>query len=217
MTDVTEERGLGFINVCELLVHFSKFLVGGIQFLTSAQGFSFHCVTVPLESFRALSFKLVCAAQANELGNVLDAMDDVPDLTFCGEHGRVQGAPEPFFKSSPLALRPADVVFLHCHCIRRFVCNDPFREARKLLVPVAWGSSGLSGNTSKRPRPMTSCRWVRVACRYASLAPTILNSASGCRTRNKPGALSKRSLKSRLEDLLFIMPNSRVDGMPGTR
>jgi hypothetical protein len=38
-------------------------------------------------------------------------------------------------------------------------------EARRLPTPVAAGSSGLSGNTSKMPRPRTSSRRIMVAAR----------------------------------------------------
>jgi hypothetical protein len=46
-------------------------------------------------------------------------------------------------------------------------------DARKLLTPVAAGSSGLSGKTSKMPRPTISSRFVMVAARYASLTATM--------------------------------------------
>jgi hypothetical protein len=39
------------------------------------------------------------------------------------------------------------------------------REVRRLRTPVAVGSSGLSGKTSKIPRPRISSRFVMVALR----------------------------------------------------
>ncbi len=47
-------------------------------------------------------------------------------------------------------------------------------EARRLAVPVASGSSGLSGKASKSPRPMVSSRVVPVAARRARVAATIV-------------------------------------------
>src|SRR5206468_10563309 len=59
--------------------------------------------------------------------------------------------------------------------------NTRSSEALRFRTPVACGSSGLSGKTSKRPRPRTSSRFVIVARRYASLAATIFRSALSTR------------------------------------
>ena len=48
-------------------------------------------------------------------------------------------------------------------------------------TPVAVGSSGLSGNASKSPRPRSASRLVMVAWRYASLTATIVRSRSSTR------------------------------------
>jgi hypothetical protein len=68
------------------------------------------------------------------------------------------------------------------------------RDALRFETPVAVGSSGLSGKTSNRWRPRISSRLVMVACRYASLAATIVK--VGVNTRYNPGADSNRARKS---------------------
>lgn len=59
---------------------------------------------------------------------------------------------------------------------------------------MASGSSGLSGNTSKIPRPRISSRCVIVACKYASLTAVMIR--SGVRTRYRPGLDSNSARKS---------------------
>ena len=60
------------------------------------------------------------------------------------------------------------------------VASTRSSDARRLLVPVAAGSSGLSGKTSNSPRPSVSSRVVCVARRRASVAATIVKrGASG--------------------------------------
>ncbi len=70
-------------------------------------------------------------------------------------------------------------------------------DARRLLVPVASGSSGLSGNTSNRPLPSVSAV-VCVASKRARVAATIVKrGASGSSTRSTSGDASNSSRKSR--------------------
>src|SRR3954471_8950442 len=79
------------------------------------------------------------------------------------------------------------------------VCGAPvsstvFSEARRLLTPSACGSSGLSGKTSKSPRPTISSRRVSVASRYAPVTPTMRNSRSS--TSMGTGACSNSARRS---------------------
>ena len=68
-------------------------------------------------------------------------------------------------------------------------------EARRVLTPLAAGSSGLSGKTSNNPRPRMASRSVIVARRYASLTATIVN-RGGRSTRNGAGDAWKSASKS---------------------
>src|SRR5688572_21684257 len=74
------------------------------------------------------------------------------------------------------------------------------------VTSLAAGSAGLSGNTSKNPRPRISSRGVMVARTYASLTATIVYwGALGRRTRYSPGAASNRVWKSGVDGYLFLM------------
>jgi hypothetical protein len=67
-------------------------------------------------------------------------------------------------------------------------------ETPRFPTPVASGSAGLSGKTSKIPLPKISSRLVIVARRYSSVAATMVKSGSS--TRYKSEADSNRDLKS---------------------
>lgn len=77
----------------------------------------------------------------------------------------------------PLATRGNTVGPAWCPLYRVFSTRSS--EARKLLMPLAEGSSGLSGITSNSPRPRQS-RVVRVAWSRALVAATIDQHAPCC-------------------------------------
>ena len=73
-------------------------------------------------------------------------------------------------RSAPRSRRPRNRV-TGCRTSGRTWCSQPgsrstrAREAPRLHAPSVAGSSGLSGKTSKMPRPTTAVRAVRVASR----------------------------------------------------
>src|SRR5687768_9142235 len=78
-----------------------------------------------------------------------------------------------------------------------FAASTRSSDARRLAVPVACGSSGLSGNRSNSPCPMTCSRVVWVAASRASVAATIVKrGASGSSTSRTSGDDSNSSRKS---------------------
>jgi len=56
----------------------------------------------------------------NEVGHILDAVDDECYFIVRSQNGRVDGAPISFFKSSTLRFRLSNVVFLHGHGVGNF-------------------------------------------------------------------------------------------------
>ena len=75
--------------------------------------------------------------EADELGHVLHAVDDVLDLPAPPEHGRVDRTPIPLLKA---AFGAADVVLLNRHCVRLAVSEDMLKglaqvvDARRVRV-----------------------------------------------------------------------------------
>jgi hypothetical protein len=58
---------------------------------------------------------LTALAQLDELGHVLDPVDDVPDAAQVVQDGRVHRAPVAHLEPAALGIRPPDVVLLHGH------------------------------------------------------------------------------------------------------
>src|SRR5262249_43729827 len=76
------------------------------------------------------------------------------------------------------------------------VARTRSKDARRFRVPVAAGSSGLSGNSSNRPRPRVCSSVVCVASRRARVAATMVYlGASGNSTSSTSGDCSKSSRK----------------------
>ena len=65
--------------------------------------------------------------EANELGAILDAMNDVGHLLVGAKARRVKRAPMPFLEASALLLRLADVVLLDRHGVRHAILQHPFQ------------------------------------------------------------------------------------------
>ncbi len=92
------------------------------------------------------------------------------------------------------------------------VARTRFREARRLAVPVADGSSGLSGNKSNRLRFIVCSRVVWVAIKRAFVAATIVKRGeSGSSTRRTSGEVSNRRRKSSSPSTIWelMLPTER--------
>jgi len=86
-----------------------------LQFDRPPENLAFHHRRALLQFVRQRLLAALALLQPDELGHVLDAMDDVPEPFVVVQHGRVPRAPVPLLEAAAALLRPADVVLLHGH------------------------------------------------------------------------------------------------------
>jgi hypothetical protein len=121
-------------------------------------------------------------------------VEDVENVAACQQHQHVLRAP---YFNWKLPSAPRMLYFCTAIVSGGLVAMMRSKEARRLRVPAAAGSSGLSGRTSNSPRPMIASRVVWVAASLESVAATMVNlGASGSRTSSTSGEASNRSWKS---------------------
>ena len=138
-------------------------LVCGLQLRRAAQDLRLHLRRLPAQLGRHGLLLALELLEPDELGHVLDRVDDVFEPAGGVEHRRVDRAPVAHLVAAALVIGLADVVLLDGHRVGQPRERTRSSDARRLPTPVASSSSGLSGNTSKIPRPTIASRLVIVA------------------------------------------------------
>jgi len=103
--------------------------------------------------------------------DILDAVDGVEDFSGRPRTGELTGLQ--YLSSKPPPSDSGLRMSYFCTAMVSEVLSwsTRCREVRRLRTPVAEGSLGLSGKTSKTPRPRYLRGFVMVAWRYASVTP----------------------------------------------
>ncbi len=136
MTDIGDELCLQLIEP----------LVGGAQLLRAQEDFRFHLFGAHLERLGQAIPLETLLFEMHELGDVLDAMDDVlePTSLSCQDRG-VDGTPVSFLESAALGFRAADVVFLHRHRVGSAGVAHPLERGAQIahagrarILGVVW-------------------------------------------------------------------------------
>jgi len=100
---------------------------------------------VRAQFFGALLLVNALLFEANELGDILDAMNDVGHLLVGAKDRRVKRAPMPFLEASASSSGLRMSYFWIAMVSATPFCSTRSREVRRLRTPVADGSLGLSG------------------------------------------------------------------------
>jgi hypothetical protein len=122
----------------ELGLPCAELLVRRLDLLGAAEHLGVHPARDGLEVLADRVEPHLLPLQLDELGDVLDAMDEVPDRAVRAEHGRVHGAPVSHFDAATLRFGARDVVLLDGHRVwgsrgehareRRPQCRDRARR-----------------------------------------------------------------------------------------
>ena len=110
--------------------HFSRARsqsLGDLDLLRFPENVCFHFSRARSQSLDDLVLLAPLLLEADELRDVLDAVDEIGDIAVRSQDRRIDRAPIPLFKSAALGFGPANVVLLHGHGVRHSMCQHPLQ------------------------------------------------------------------------------------------
>ncbi len=124
-----------------------------VRFLELTAGFGRLARPAHDFGFRGVDAVAGAGLQPDELGDILDPMDDVQQLALRSQHRAVDRAPEALLEMAALMLRAPDVVFLERHGIGHPVADDAIERCLEIAGAGGGGIVGIVGEHVEESAP----------------------------------------------------------------